>query len=58
MMNTSVAKLMSGRFLLTLCAGAVWGWLAYTGALAAEFNAGLITLIVTAYFGKQREGEQ
>lgn len=43
-------KMLSGRFLLTLTAGVVWSYLAYTGQLNGEFNAGLISTIVTFYF--------
>lgn len=43
-------KVWSGRFLWTVGALLVWGFLAVTGALPADQNIGIIMLVVYAYF--------
>ncbi len=46
-------KLTSGRFLLTVCAGLTFVWLACTGAMSAENATNIIIMVTTFYFAQR-----
>jgi hypothetical protein len=52
-----VQKLTSGQFLLTIIAGLVFGQMAVAGTISPDASLGLITMVFTLYFKRDRETE-
>lgn len=48
-------KLTSGRFLLTICAGAAFLFATFTGLLTAEVVALIIVVVFKDYFAKDKK---
>ena len=49
-----VQKLTSGQFLLTIIAGLVFGKMAIDGTVSPDASLGLITMVFTLYFKRER----
>lgn len=56
-MNSLVAKLTSGRFLLTVAAGITFAVCAITGKLNGETVAAIMVMIFRDYFARNRDNE-
>ena len=48
-------KVLSGRFLLTVICGAVFGYAVVTKQLPPECTASIIVMVFTSYFNKRKE---
>jgi amino acid permease len=53
-----IAKLLSGRYFLTIIAGIVFATLSITGKLAGDKISEIILIIVYAYFSRQDRNTQ
>ena len=53
-----LSKLLSGRLFLTVCAGAAFLWLVYTGAIEAKDAMVVILLVSNWYFTRDRQAGQ
>ena len=51
-----VEKMTSGRFILTVITGVVFGYMAVTGKITGEASAAIIATVFTAYFNRNDRG--
>ena len=58
MQERLLAKLLSGRFLLTLVAGLVFVYATYEGILEAQAISAILAMVFQAYFMKNRKEQQ
>ena len=49
-----LAKLLSGRWILTVVAAAVFGRMAWTGQMPAEDVKMILGIVITFYFTRER----
>ena len=51
-----INKLLSGRFLLTVIVGLVFGYMAIRGKMTSEACSAIIATVFTAYFNRNDRG--